>query len=179
MNALKIAQRQVDNLCNTYGDLAGLEEEKRYVPEREKEVSAFADAVSEEESEEEFEYGEEGVYFEDDPEEEWHQTDTAAHKATIKKHLANPEFWKKLRGLGKGFELGANFQVSTGNGNCMFNSVSRFISASPACPNGTEKHHAEIRNKACDYIVQERHGELAELLQKRNIVTDEQFKAYI
>ena len=173
MLSLKQAQKKVDSLCNQYGDLSGLEEEKRYEPERDKEVSAFADEVSEEEANEGFEYYEEGDYFEDDPEEEWYQTDTEAHKATIRKHLANPEFWKKLRGLGKGFENGANFQVSTGNGNCIFNSVSRFITASPAVPNGTEKHHAEIRRKACDYIVQERHGKLAELMEARKIVTDE------
>ena len=65
------------------------------------------------------------------------------------------------------------------DGNCMFNAISIYTTASAALPNGTDKHHNEVRQKCCDYIVKERNGKLAELIAKRGLDTDEKFDAYI
>ena len=65
------------------------------------------------------------------------------------------------------------------DGNCMFNSISIYTTASKALPYGTDEKHNEVRQKACDYIVTQRGGKLADLLAKRGIDTDEKFDAYI
>ena len=102
-----------------------------------------------------------------------------AQKATLKEWLADVSNWKKMKGLGRGFEGGASFVPCQPDGNCMFNAISTYITASKELPSGTDKHHDTIRQKACDWIVKERHGKLKELLEKRGIVTDEKFNEYV
>lgn len=93
--------------------------------------------------------------------------------------MADKARWKRLRGLGKGFEGGAKFVPAAPDGNCMFNSISISNTASKALPYGSDEHHNEVRQKCCDYIVKERNGTLAEHIANRGLDTDEKFNAYI
>merc|ERR1712232_225043 len=46
-----------------------------------------------------------------------------AQKATLKEWLADVSNWKKMKGLGRGFEGGASFVPCQPDGNCMFNAI--------------------------------------------------------
>ena len=103
-----------------------------------------------------------------------------AEKKTLKKWLADVSNWKRMsQRQGRGFEGGASFVPCLPDGNCMFNAISVIKTASKELPSGTDKHHDAIRQKACDWIVKERHGKLKELLERRGIVTDEKFNEYV
>ena len=162
MFSMAKAHKQVMGMGMNYANLidGNFEEEKK-----EEEPVAFVKSEEVEEDEiEPFEYFDEGDVSYDEEDDEVCCLLTDAEKATIKKWLADKARWKKLRGLGKGFEGGANFVPASPDGNCMFNAISIYTTASKALPNGSDRKHKEVRDKCCDYIVQERHGKMAEFL---------------
>ena len=56
-----------------------------------------------------------------------------------------PRWVSKMKGLGRGFEGGATFVHSKGDGNCFFRSVSTALTFSKECPLGTQDLHDELR----------------------------------
>ena len=175
MFSMGAAHKQVMGMGMNYADLEGNDfgppvqdnrEERKSSPSDDEEIS-------------DFEYDEEAEVSYDEETEEECCLITDAQKATLKEFLLDKKRWKKLKGLGRGFEGGAKFVPASPDGNCMFNAISIFNTASKALPNGTDKHHNEVRQKCCDYIVKERNGKLAELIARRGLDTDEKFNAYI
>ena len=107
---------------------------------------------------------------------------TDEHKETVKAWLADKDMWKKMKGLGRGFEGGAKFVPILGDGNCLFSSVSTAMTFSKENPFGTPDKHNEIRQKACDWIVKEKDSKLLSgIFARRNVPfkTDADFDAYI
>jgi len=64
-----------------------------------------------------------------------------AHQATLRSWLADKSKWAKMRSLGKGFESGAKFVPSAPDGNCMFHSISTYITANKNNPEGNPNLH--------------------------------------
>ena len=125
-------------------------------------------------------YEEEDVSTYDSDDDELCGLISDADKKKLKEWCADVNNWKRMSRIqGRGFEGGARFVPCKPDGNCMFNGISVIKTASKELPSGTDKHHDEIRQKACDWIVKERHGKCKELLQRRGIVTDEKFNLYV
>ena len=80
---------------------------------------------------------------------------------------------------GRALENGARFVAAKPDGNCMFNAISIFNTASAALPDGTDRHHDVIRQKTCDYIVKERNGKMADIIKRRGLNTDDKFFMYV
>ena len=69
-----------------------------------------------------------------------------AEKKSLKEWCADVNNWKRMSRLqGRGFEGGASFVPCKPDGNCMFNAISVFKTASRELPSGTDKHHDAIR----------------------------------
>ena len=108
---------------------------------------------------------------------------TDKQQKTLQAWLADRSNFVKLKTIGTGFhEAGAKFVPILGDGNCMFRAISTFMTASKNNPNGTPDNHDEIRQKACDYIVEHRFEEPFKSIfarRKKPFETEEDFNEYM